>query len=65
MNVEKFIEALGGRAVVIAETGLSKGRISQWCINNTMPRPWVKFFREKYPELCDRHSIVERTGVAA
>lgn len=65
MDVEKFITEIGGRAAVIAETGLTKGRISQWCLTKSLPRPWIKYFREKYPEICDRHGIVDPDGVAA
>jgi hypothetical protein len=59
MDINQFIAEIGGRAAVIAETGLTKGRISQWCVSQRIPRPWVKFFREKYPAICDRHGIVD------
>lgn len=65
MNVEQFIADIGGRAEVIRQTGLSKGRISQWVKSRSIPRPWVMFFREKYPDLCERHGIVDASGVAA
>lgn len=42
---------MGGRAKVIAMTGLSKGRISQMCTANRIPTPWLKFFREKFKRL--------------
>lgn len=59
MDVENFIEEIGGRAVVIDETGLTKGRISQWVTERRIPKPWIKFLREKYPEACARHGIEE------
>jgi hypothetical protein len=59
MDVEQFIAAVGGRAEVIRETGLTKGRISQWVKARSIPRHWVKFFRVKYPDLCEQHGIVE------
>ena len=62
MDVEKFIEEIGGRAIVIAETGLSKGRISQWCCERRIPKPWIKFFREKYPDACARYGIEEEAA---
>lgn len=57
MDIEKFITEIGGRQAVIAETGLTKGRISQWCMTNRLPRPWVMYFTEKYPDICRRHGI--------
>lgn len=59
MDVEQFIAEIGGRSVVIDETGLTKGRISQWCQEQRIPKPWIKFFREKYPKACARHGIEE------
>ncbi len=58
MDVEKFIEEIGGRAEIIRQTGLSKGRISQWCTDRAIPKPWIMYLREKYPVACERHGIV-------
>ena len=51
MNAEKIIKAIGGRKVVIEMTGLTKGRISQWVVDNSIPVPWLKFFGAKFPDL--------------
>jgi hypothetical protein len=51
MDTQRVIELMGGRAAVIAETGLTKGRISQWVTDNRIPRPWLKYFRQKYKRL--------------
>lgn len=37
---------------MIEETGLSKGRISQWVKTRSIPKPWRKYFLEKYPAEC-------------
>jgi hypothetical protein len=50
MNVEKLIEALGGAQEVIKITGMSAGRISQMKTRNKMPKSWIMFFENKYPE---------------
>lgn len=49
MDINGFIEELGGRQVVIDMTGLTKGRISQWVNENSVPRPWLKYFCERFP----------------
>lgn len=64
MQVEQFIEGIGGRAVAIEDTGLSKGRISQWCIENHIPRSWVLFFAQKYPEQAKQHGLVTPESAA-
>lgn len=51
MDTLKLIEALGGRKAVIEMTGLTRGRISHWVTQNHIPRPWLKFFQEKFPDL--------------
>jgi len=65
MDVEKFIEEIGGRAVIIEQTGLTKSRISQWCKERAIPRPWVKYLREKYPAQCERHGVRETIATGA
>ncbi len=57
MNVDNFISAIGGRKVLIESTGLTKGRISQWAIDNNIPRPWVKYLNEKFPSQCFANGI--------
>jgi hypothetical protein len=53
MNARELISKLGGTHTVIAETGLSKGRISQWQTSNHIPRPWVKYLRARFPRTVD------------
>jgi hypothetical protein len=50
MDAKQLIEHIGGPAKVMEETGLSKGRISQWSTSGTIPTPWLKYFRQKYPQ---------------
>ena len=57
MNVEKFILDIGGRKFLIELTGLSKGRISQWVIENRIPRAWIKYFIEKFPIECAENGL--------
>lgn len=64
MNVDAFIADIGGRAEVMSETGLSKGRISQWCVSGWIPLPWRKYFVAKYPEQCARHGISDDVHLA-
>ena len=51
MNAQDVINALGGPKVVCAETGLSKGRISQWGTDNHIPTPWLKYLKERFPKV--------------
>lgn len=51
MDTLKIIEAIGGRKAVIEMTGLSRGRISQWVTEKSIPTPWLKFFEAKFPNL--------------
>ncbi|QOT77902.1 hypothetical protein [Cupriavidus basilensis] len=53
MNARELIQALGGPQAVISETGLSKGRISQWQTSNHIPRSWVMFLRARFPDAVD------------
>ena len=50
INVGKLIEALGGAQEVIKSTGISAGRVSQMKTRNKMPKSWIMFFENKYPE---------------
>jgi hypothetical protein len=54
MNAEQVIVAMGGRAKVIELTGLSKGRISQWVTDNSIPKAWMRLFHEKRPDVIPR-----------
>ncbi len=57
INVEQFISDIGGRKLLIELTGLSKGRISQWVIENHIPRAWARYFLEKYPRECAANGV--------
>lgn len=50
MNVGKLIDALGGAKEVKKITGMSGGRISQMRTKNKMPKSWLMFFENKYPD---------------
>lgn len=49
------ISRLGGTKEVRRLTGLSKGRISQWRIENRIPTPWEKFLRAYKPAAFDEN----------
>lgn len=51
MDTNKLIELLGGRKKVIADTGLSKGRISQWATDNKITESWLQFLKQKYKRI--------------
>jgi hypothetical protein len=51
MDTRKLIEKLGGPAAVIAITGLTKGRISQWIKADSIPTPWLLVFRFTHPRI--------------
>ncbi len=50
MDANQVIEIAGGRSAIIRMTGLTKGRISQWAKEGVIPRPWMMFFHERYPD---------------
>ena len=56
-KVESFIVDIGGRKSVVDETGLTKARISQWVVDDEIPRSWLRYFELKYPEQCKKHGI--------
>lgn len=51
MNTKQMIALLGGPAKIIEDTGLSKGRISQWGTDDDIPHSWIKFYQLKRPDL--------------
>ena len=57
MDIKSFITEIGGRKSVIEETGLTKGRISQWVIENKLTRPWILYFQIKYPEASRKYGV--------
>jgi len=65
MNSRKVIEAVGGRKQVIAMTGLTRGRISQWVTENDIPTPWLKFFEAKFPDLDWDALVQEKRTIAS
>lgn len=50
MNVGKLIDILGGAQEMIRITGMTGGRISQMRSKNKMPKSWLMFFENKYPD---------------
>jgi len=57
IDVNGFIESVGGRKSVIDETELSKARISQWVNENSIPSAWIKYFGLKYPAQCEQYGL--------
>jgi hypothetical protein len=51
MDTKKLMDVLGGRKAVIEITELTRGRISQWVVENEVPTPWLKFFKAKFPRV--------------
>jgi uncharacterized protein (DUF2249 family) len=58
MNIDAFIQDVGGRQVIIEMTGLTKGRISQWVTENHVPRPWRKYLSERFPAQSKKHGLI-------
>lgn len=50
MNVGKLIDILGGAQEMIKITGMTGGRISQMRSKNKMPKGWLMYFKNKYPD---------------
>lgn len=50
MNVGKLIDIIGGAQEMIKITGMTGGRISQMRSKNKMPKSWLMFFENKYPD---------------
>jgi len=59
MNTHELLELLG-RKQVMADTGLSRGSMSQWATANRIPSPWLKFLKQKYQR---KVNWAEYTGV--
>lgn len=51
MDTKELIDLLGGPKKVIADTGLSKGRISQWSTENKITDSWLKYLKQKYKRI--------------
>lgn len=51
MDTKQLIELLGGRQKVMADTGLTAGRISQWVTGDHVPAVWLKYFQAVRPDL--------------
>ena len=66
MNKEKkFILSLGGVTKVAALCGLSKAAVSLWHVNQKIPRGWLKYFEEKFPEEYKKAFMAEDVGIKA
>lgn len=50
LDVGKIIDDLGGTAAVARECEITDGAVSQWRSNNFIPKPWLKYLRERFPE---------------
>jgi hypothetical protein len=51
MDAKSLIQAAGGRKKVMEMTGLTRGQISHWVVDNYIARHWVMFFQAKFPEI--------------
>lgn len=49
-NPNTIIDALGGTSVVAEMCDLTTGAVSQWR-QNGIPKPWLRFFKERRPDL--------------
>ena len=61
MDARTLIEKMGGQGQVRKLTGLSKGRISQWVVSDSIPRSWAMFLSEKFPQL-DFQKFLEKAA---
>ena len=49
---DEIIDALGGTLAVSKICGITTGAVSQWRSSpNGIPKPWLKFFMERNPEI--------------
>lgn len=48
-EAQQIIDLMGGRKAVMEITGLTKGRISQWVSENSIPRYWLLEFHLRNP----------------
>jgi hypothetical protein len=51
MDAKSLIQAAGGRKKVMQMTGLTRGQISHWVVDNYIARHWILFFQAKFPEI--------------
>ena len=51
MDTKQLVATLLGPKQLQGETGLSKGRISQWVSKDRITPAWEKYFRAKYPDI--------------
>jgi len=58
-DVGRLIDEFGGSKALQDLTGLSKGRISQWRTENSIPRPWRLVLQAKRPDLFDDAGAVK------
>lgn len=50
MNVNRVFEIMGGREAVLGLTRLTKGRLSQWVKDDSIPRAWLMLFHQMHPD---------------
>jgi hypothetical protein len=65
MDATEIISRLGGTKKVIEITGLTRGRISQWRTENSIPKPWLLLFCERDPKLARDIQRAKRREMAA
>ncbi len=51
MDTKHLVGLLGGPSQIMEDTGLSKGRVSQWVSEDRITPSWLKFYRLKRPDI--------------
>lgn len=51
MNAKQIIAAAGGTKRLMELTGLGRSNISHWRRLNYIPRSWLVFLKQKFPEI--------------
>lgn len=65
MNASQIIDRIGGTKRVREITGLTRSRISQWRIDNAIPKPWLLLFCARDPKLARDIARATKTKKAA
>jgi len=51
MNTKQLVALLGGPKKIKEDTGLSKGRVSQWVSEDRITPSWLEYYRLKRPDI--------------
>lgn len=58
MDANKIIDEMGGTGAVARDCKITAGAVSQWR-ENGIPKPWLKYFSLKRPDLFPEEKLKE------